>query len=153
MRRVAAFFALRSGERILLLQSAATVAAVRLALPFIAIDRLRAWAGRMAPGARPVDRIAWAVGAASRLLPGTTCLASALALQRRLSAEGHASELHIGVARQDEKFSAHAWLVCEGRILAGELDHDSFTRLVAWKTVDASVKLPGHAGAGMPDPS
>ena len=153
MRRVAAFLALPWGDRILLLQSVATVVAVRLALHLFAIDRLRAWAGRVTPGTRPVDRIAWAVGAASRSLPGTTCLASALALQRRLSAQGHSSELHIGVARQDEKFSAHAWLACEGRILVGELDHDRFTRLVAWKAVDLPAQLPGHAVVGKSDPA
>jgi hypothetical protein len=153
VRRIAAFFALPWGDRILLLQAVATVTAVRLALPLVAIGRLRTWAGRMTPGTRPVDRIAWAVAAASRLFPGTTCLASALALQRRLSVEGHASELHIGVARQDEKFSAHAWLVCKGRILAGELDHHRFTRLVAWKAVDPPVQRPGHAAAGNSDPA
>ena len=153
MRRVAAFFALPLGDRSLLLQSLATVVAVRLGLSLIAIDRLRTWAGRMTPGTRPVDRIAWAVAAASRLLPGTTCLASALALQRRLSAEGHASELHIGVAHQEEKFAAHAWLACEGRILVGELDHDRYTRLVAWKAVDPPVQIPGHAVAGKSDPA
>ena len=151
MRRVVAFFALPWSDRILLLQSVATVTAVRLALPLFAIDQLRAWAGRVTPGTRPIDRLVWAVGAASRLLPGTTCLASALALQRRLSAQGHASELHIGVARQDGKFSAHAWLVCEGRILVGEFDHDRFTRLVAWKVVQPPVELPGHAAAGKSD--
>jgi len=139
VRRVAAFFILPPGDRLLLLEALTALAAVRIALPFVAVERVRAWAARMAPGTRPVDRIVWAVGAASRWLPGTTCLTSALALQRLLSRQGHASELHIGVARREEKFSAHAWLVCDGRVLMGELEHDGFTRLVAWK----AVELPG----------
>lgn len=149
MRRIATFFALPSGDRALLLQAFTTVAVVRISLPLFAISRLRAWAGRVTVGTRPVDRIVWAVGVASRWLPGTTCLVSALAMQKRLSAEGHASELHIGVARQDETFAAHAWLSCEGRILVGELDHERFTPLVAWKVVDP----PRHAAAGTSDPA
>ncbi len=149
MRRISAFFALPSSDRALLFQAFTTVAVVRISLPLFAISRLRAWAGRLTAGTRQVDRIVWAVGVASRWLPGTTCLATALALQRRLSAEGHTSELHIGVARQDETFAAHAWLSCEGQILVGELDHDRFTRLVAWKAVD----LSRHAAAGKSDPA
>lgn len=149
MRRLPAFFALPPGDRLLLLEAISAMVAVRVALRFVAVERVRAWAGRMTPGTRPVDRIVWAVGAVSRLLPGTTCLKSGLALQRLLSRHGHLSELHIGVAREDEKFSAHAWLICEGRILMGETEHDRFTRLVAWKAVD----FPGAAVAAKSDPA
>jgi hypothetical protein len=148
VRRIATFFALPAGDRTLLLRAFVTVAAVRISLQLFAIGRLRAWAGRIGVGTRPVDRIVWAVRVASRWLPGTTCLASAFALQRRLSAEGHASDLHIGVALENETFAAHAWLSCEGRILVGELDHDRYTPLVAWQVVD----LPRHVAAGKSDP-
>jgi hypothetical protein len=123
--------------------------AVRIALRFVAIERVRAWAARVTPGTKPVDRIVWAVDAVSRRLPGTACLSSALALQRLLSRQGHASELHIGVARREERFSAHAWLVHDGRILMGESERDHFTQLVAWK----AVELPGAAGAAKSDPA
>ncbi|MCF8534158.1 MAG: lasso peptide biosynthesis B2 protein [Reyranella sp.] len=146
MRAVAAFVALPGRDRVLLLRAVATVAAVRLALHLFTVDRLRAWAGRLKPGKRPVDRIVWAVSAASRWLPGTTCLGSALALQRLLSGEGHASELHIGVARSGEQFSAHAWLACEGRILIGEPEHDRFTRLVTWRVVEGPAPAAGKSG-------
>lgn len=155
MRRIAAFLALARADRLLALEAVSTLAAVRIALHLVAIERLRAWAGRVTPGTRPpeksveksVERIVWAVGAASRLLPRTSCLASAFALQRVLSKEGHGSDLHIGVAKQGEKFSAHAWLACEGRILVGEVEHGRFTQLVAWKAVGD----PGPAVAGKPD--
>lgn len=151
MRRVATFLALARADRLLALEAVSTLATVRIALHLVAIERLRAWASRVTPGAsRPeksVERIAWAVGAASRLLPRTSCLASAFALQRVLSKEGHGSDLHIGVAKQDEKFSAHAWLTCEGRILVGEVEHGRFTQLVAWKAIGDS----GPAVAGKPD--
>jgi hypothetical protein len=149
VRRLAAFVALPPGDRRLLLEALSALAAVRVALRFVAVERVRAWAGRVTPGTRPVDKIVWAVGVVSRQLPGTTCLKSALALQRLLSRHGHVSELHIGVAREDEKFSAHAWLTCEGRILVGELEHDRFTRLVAWK----AVGLPGTTVAAKSDPA
>lgn len=136
MRRVAAFFSLPRGDRLLLIEAFCALAAVRIALPFVAVGRIKAWAGRVTPGTKPVERIAWAAGVASRLLPRTTCLMSALALQRLLSRQGHQSELHIGVAREDGEFAAHAWLACEGRILTGELEHDRYTRLVAWRSVE-----------------
>jgi hypothetical protein len=151
VRRIAAFLALARADKLLALEAVTTLAAVRIALHSVAIERLRTWAGRLTPGTSPsdksVERIAWAVGAASRLLPRTSCLASALALQRVLSREGHGSDLHIGVAKQGEKFSAHAWLACEGRILVGEVEHGRFTQLVAWKAVGD----PGPAVAGKPD--
>lgn len=139
MRRVAAFFSLPRGDRLLLLEAFCALAAVRLALPFVAVGRIKAWAGRVTPGTKPVERIAWAAGVASRSLPRTTCLMSALALQRLLSRQGHVSELHIGVATENGKFAAHAWLACEGRILAGELEHDRYTRLVAWRAVEPAL--------------
>jgi hypothetical protein len=144
MRRVAAFLALPSGDRILLLEAFATLAAVRLALHLTAADRLRSWAARVKPGTRSVDRISWAVRVASRQLSGTTCLGSALTLQRLLSTQGHVSELHIGVAKQDQVFAAHAWIVCEGRILMGDDEHDGYTRLVTWKSAESSG-LPAPA--------
>jgi hypothetical protein len=151
VRRIATFLALARADRLLALDAFSTLAAVRIALHLRTIERLRAWAGRVTPGTRPpeksVERIAWAVGAASRLLPRTSCLASAFALQRVLSREGHASDLHIGVAKQGENFSAHAWLACEGRILVGEVEHGRFTQLVAWK----AVADPEPAVAGKPD--
>jgi hypothetical protein len=155
VRRIGAFLALTRPDKLLALEALSTLVAVRIALHWVAIERLRAWAGRVTPGTAPlrkpveksVERIAWAVGAASRLLPRTSCLASALALQRALSKQGHGSDLHIGVAKQGEKFSAHAWLACEGRILVGEVEHGRFTQLVAWKAVGD----PGPAVAGKPD--
>jgi len=144
MRRVAAFLALPGSDRFLLLEALATIAAVRVALHLTSVDRLRSWAARVKPGTGSVDRISWAVRVASRLLSGTTCLGSALVLQRLLSTQGHASELHIGVAKQDQRFAAHAWVVCEGRILMGDDEHDDYTRLLTWKSAESS-DLPAPA--------
>lgn len=147
MKRVTSFLALPTGERLLLLEAFATLVAVRVGLRLFSIDRLRAWARRSKPGTQSIDRIAWSVRVASREIPRTTCLASAFALQRLLSAQGHSSELHIGVAREAEGFAAHAWLSCEGRVLVGEEEHEGFTRLVAWTSVEPS----GQSAAGQRD--
>jgi hypothetical protein len=146
LRRVASFLALPARDRFLLVQAVSVLVAVTVGLRLFSIDRLRAWARRAGTGTTPIDRIAWSVRVASRVLPGITCLASAFALQRLLSAQGHVSELHIGVARQAEEFAAHAWLACEGRILVGEEQHEDFTSLVAWTSVEPS----GQAAARQP---
>lgn len=133
MNPVATFIAMPGADRRLVVRAMATLAAVRLGLRLLSVERLRAWAGRRGAGSAPADRLAWAVRIARRRLPGTSCLASALALQRMLSADGHDSELHIGVARTDGDFAAHAWLTHKGEILVGEEEHEDYTRLVAWR--------------------
>ncbi len=132
MRRLVSFLGLSASDRRLLVEAAVTVLAVRVGLHLFSIDRLRAWARRSGSGTQSIERLAWSVRVASRVLAGTTCLGSAFALQRLLSAQGHSSELHIGVARNAEDFEAHAWLTCEGRILVGEEEREGYTRLVAW---------------------
>lgn len=146
MRQVARFIALPGSDRRLLVEAVATLMLVRVGLRLLAIDRLRIWARHMKAGGRSVDSITWAMRAASRRLPGTTCLGSALALQRRLSSEGHPSELHIGVARQADSFAAHAWLTCEGRVLVGEEGQGEYTRLLAWRAGGADTPAAGEPG-------
>jgi hypothetical protein len=46
-----------------------------------------------------------------------TCLEESLALWWLLGRQGIASELRIGVRKQDEKFEAHAWVEREGNAL------------------------------------
>lgn len=142
MTQLAAFFALPRGDRLLLAKAAATLALVRAALHLVSIERLRAWTGRLRAGRRPADRIVWAVRAAARRVPGTTCLCSALTLQRLLSAEGHPSQVHIGVARELTGFIAHAWLVHDGVVVIGEEEHERYTKLTAWDA-RPSLGTPG----------
>ncbi len=133
MTRLATYFALPRRDRALLIQAFATLVLVRAALHLVTIDRLRAWAGRVRQGTTPVDRVVWAVRAASRRMPGATCLSSALALQRLLSAQGHASELHIGVAHEPNGIAAHAWILHEGHVLIGEEGQERYTVLTTWR--------------------
>lgn len=147
MRRLAAFLALPWSDRRLLIEALATLAFVRVVLRVWTIERLRRWAGHLEQGTKPVDRIVWAVRTASRWTPGTTCLGSALALQRLLSAEGYVSELHIGVARQQPGLVAHAWIVHEGRVLIGDEEQATYTQLTNWRAGELS---DGSRAPGLP---
>jgi hypothetical protein len=129
------FLALPFPDKVLLLRAASLLVAVRLALPFASAERLRRWADRPGAGRRPAGRIVWAVQAMARRLGGTTCLAAALALQRLLAANGHACELHIGVARKAQGLAAHAWVVRDGEVLVGELGGDEhYAPLLVWRS-------------------
>jgi Transglutaminase-like superfamily len=138
MGAIATFLGLPAADRRLLLRALATVVRVRVLLRLQSLDRLRAWAQwqqwaqQKKSGNLPPAQLAWAVRTAARRMPGATCLVQALALQRLLSQQGHSSELHIGVARHDQSFEAHAWLTHQGKVLIGADRHEEFTPLVAW---------------------
>src|SRR5689334_17084404 len=97
------------------------IARVALALPR---GSLPAWLRRLtwvaarlpAPPACATGEAAWAITAAARRVPGTRCLAWALALRGLLEQAGVASELRIGVASGGSgAITAHAWIEHAGR--------------------------------------
>lgn len=66
------------------------------------------------------NRIAWAVGVASRYVPAATCLPQALAVRMLLRQQGHPARLHIGVAKGERgQLEAHAWVESQGGIVIG----------------------------------
>ena len=134
MKKLAAIRAMPAGDFRLLLDAFVATAMFKFALHLFSIERLRALAAKTGCGRQPVGDLVWAVGVAARWVPGTTCLSLALALQRLLSAHGHASELHIGVAHDGGQFAAHAWVEHDGRILIGEDERLAYTRLLSWQT-------------------
>ncbi|SKA33338.1 Transglutaminase-like superfamily protein [Enhydrobacter aerosaccus] len=138
MSRLTAFAGLTGVDRRLLVEAFATLLLIRIALHAWRLERLRKWAARPGTGTAPLERIVWAVRTASRHLPGTTCLCSALSLQRMLSSRGYGSALHIGVSRNGERFGAHAWLVRDGEVLIGEREAADYTFLTAWAAGDSS---------------
>jgi hypothetical protein len=142
---------LSGADRRLLFRAMTALVTVRVALSLVPMDRLRRWAAdaRVPDERQPIERIAWAVSAASRRVPGATCLVSALALQRLLSRDGHPSVLHIGVAKREQRFAAHAWVEVEGRTLIGEVEDNDYARLVAWR-VDGRVggRIDRSSGTG-----
>ena len=139
MKPVRTYLSLSPDDRRLLRQAAAAVLVARVSLWVADIAWMRRWAAQTGAedrgtGRRPVNRIVWAVQAACRRVPGSTCLVWSLALQRVLSRHGHVSELQIGVARNGAAFSAHAWIVCDGEVYDNGGPDDSYTRLTAWRT-------------------
>lgn len=86
------------------------------------------------PTSLPIDRIIWAIRAASRYIPRATCLTQALAAQELLSRAGHPSRVEIGVAKnEDRKFAAHAWVTCGNRIVIGGPETTRYAPLLSWE--------------------
>ena len=70
----------------------------------------------------PVQRIAWAVRAASKGVPHATCLTQALAAQVLFVRHQYAVDLRIGVAKGEAGgLEAHAWLEHGGRVVVGNV--------------------------------
>jgi len=69
---------------------------------------------------KSIRQVAWAVEAASRRIPGATCLTQGMATQVILGRLGQRSELRLGVTRKpDGQLEAHAWVESQGRIVSG----------------------------------
>jgi Transglutaminase-like superfamily len=138
MRGLKRFIQLSPEKRPLLLKTVLIVGAVRIGLwllPFGALQRLAERAGKKSGAPHPVQRLIWAVKAASRRIPGATCLTQALAAQVLLARSGHDSSIHFGVAKDDQRgFEAHAWLTAGGQILIGGSEADRYAALAAWKS-------------------
>ncbi len=128
MGRLRKFLALPGKDRGLLMAAGWRVAWASLGLrllPFSywrrrmedAAPRSPAQASAPAPTA---DRIVWAVATAAGYVPGATCLVQALAARDLLRSEGYPARICLGVdTRGEDRFRAHAWVECEGRILLG----------------------------------
>jgi hypothetical protein len=130
------FAALDSRDRALLLRALFWVAVVRTGLflaSFRTMQRLTARAGRRPVPQHSVERCAWAVRAASRYVPGATCLTQALTAQLFLAQHGYDSRVEIGV-RKDEhrRFRAHAWVVCGEEIVIGGAEAYRYVPMAAW---------------------
>jgi hypothetical protein len=118
------------------------VETIALALPIevglrcLSLDALVSRLGRLGQEsseqgpALDVERIARLVDATTAFHPlNQTCLKKSLILLRILRRRGIRAELHLGVRKVDEQFSAHAWVAYEGRIVLGGDIADLFTPL------------------------
>jgi hypothetical protein len=113
-------------DRLLVLQAALLLVAVRVALvvvPFVRLRKITARMARPASGASATDasRETWAVSAASRYVPGARhCLTQALVAQLLLGRAGVPSHLRIGLSRGERgDLHGHAWLEAGGQIVIG----------------------------------
>jgi len=98
--------------------------------------RGHAWCGpppRRTVAPPTIERIAWAVRAAGRFIPGgTNCLVRALATQSMLGRYGHRSDLRIGVRKAaDGGLAAHAWLESSGAVVIGEFELEHYVPMAA----------------------
>jgi hypothetical protein len=125
LRLLREYLRLPAVERALVLRAAVSVAGYRVALSVLPFRRIAVRAPVAAPRAaaspsvRP-DRIAWAVRACARRVPGASCLTRALATRWLLAREGVDSTLHYGWRKDDRnRLQAHAWIACDGEILMG----------------------------------
>jgi hypothetical protein len=137
MKRLHRFFLLTPTEQRLLAHATLTVAAIRIGLwvlPFRTLRRVLVRTAREAcdvPEKKmaSIEKVSWAVGMASRIVPRATCLTQALAAQVLLARQGCPATLTIGVAKsQQGQLEAHAWVEIQGRIVIGKLtDLSRFT--------------------------
>jgi hypothetical protein len=145
MRRARKFLALPAAQRRLLLRTAFLLGVTRFGLwlfPFRAVQkalgkllRKRTTSQLPAPAVPTPQRVAWAVGVASRWIPVCTCLVQALATHQLLIRYGWGSKLHIGVAKEKGMPpEGHAWVECDGEaIVGGGDDLTRFARILSFE--------------------
>jgi hypothetical protein len=56
-----------------------------------------------------------------------------------LAKNGHRSEVQIGIEKNGDLFSAHAWLVSDGRVLIGAPQPGKFSLLTSWQDAETGV--------------
>jgi hypothetical protein len=124
------FAALTVRDRDLLLRGLVLVAAVRLALWTLPFRRVRSFFAETRHPVSPVlasirvTRLAWAVQAAAKRIPGASCLTQALSLQYLLARAGRSAQVRIGVAIDRSEitaraFESHAWVEYRGEVILG----------------------------------
>ncbi len=127
-------FALSGGERRLVAEAAVLSAVVSLAIRLRTVRALLAWLDRLPASRLTIDRrrAAALVEAVTARVPGATCLTRALVLYGVLGRRGAAPVFVLGTRRDDDALRAHAWLQCDGDVLAGAFTHESFATLWQW---------------------
>ncbi len=128
-------------ERSLALHALLLVGVIRIGvwtLPFRRLQNLFdlcKWLPFSVSPETPVNRLVWAVLAASKRIPAATCLTQSLALHSLLDRSGYDSKLHIGVARDaDTGFQAHAWVEQGGQIwLSSRSDTARYVQVFSWE--------------------
>lgn len=118
------------------MQTIALVLPIEVGLRCLSLDALVPRAARIRhdDGERgravDIERTAHLVDATAAFYPlNPTCLKKSLILLRILGRRGVRAELCLGVRKEQEQLGAHAWVVCEGRIVLGGGIADMFTPL------------------------
>lgn len=129
-RRLRRFVRLSVGDEARVLTALVLLPLVRVALvvaPFAAFRRLLLGLADAAvvPGTPTPERVAWAVEAADRQLPGhRTCLMRSLTTETLLRLyDLDAPEHHVGVDPTDETgMKAHSWIEHGGEVIIGDVE-------------------------------
>lgn len=150
MDRVAGFLAVSTGEKFRLLLAATVLLTVRVGIVVGSFDQCRRWLlvparllSRVVPGSPSPIRVAWAVDAADRSIPGhRTCLMRSLSSEVLHVLYDHDVIHRIGVdanppADADRShrssrpaitppagidFEAHSWIEYDGEVIIGHLE-------------------------------
>lgn len=113
-------------DSVLLLRALGWLIAVRITLPLLGLAPLQRHIEALGRGPKRASldplRAVWAIGAMANRLPGTGCLARALALQALLRTAGLNSKIRLGVAIGEGAMRAHAWVDLEGETLPAGAD-------------------------------
>jgi len=134
MRSLKRFLRLPTLERWLVLQAILATSIVRLTLAlmsFRTVERLAVSIGWHSNRPLSVQRITWALGAAARLVPRSTCLVQAIAAQALLTRYGYRPVVTIGVTKDAyDRFAAHAWVTCEDEVVIGGHEMGNYITLL-----------------------
>lgn len=129
MGRVSGFLRVPIGDKARLLVATCLLLITRVGLFVVSFSRFRRLLlaptgplARVVVGSPPPGRIAWAVDAADRALPGErTCLMRSLSAEWLHRCYGHRIVHRIGVDKADS-FEAHSWIESEGEVILGDLE-------------------------------
>lgn len=84
-------------------------------------------------GDSSLPQLLWAVSAASRFVPQSTCLVKALALHVLLKRAGLESSIHFGVTKEGEHLDAHAWVESQNQIVIGNFESNRYIPIMVWE--------------------
>jgi hypothetical protein len=123
---------LSAADRRLLAEAGLLLVLSRIGLWLLPYPTLRRALDRVSPSGpeaprEAADRVAWAVNAVARRLPGMTCLVQSLTAHALLHRRGYRADLRIGVHERASSaarpLEAHAWVECEGRVVVGKVQN------------------------------
>ena len=135
MDRFRKFLQLPWPDQLLVVRSTLALTLVMVGLkflPWLSLQRMMLkianWFSRSGSTNRPsAQQIGWAIRVASWIVPGATCLPTALVAQLLLKHYSYPVDFKFGVAKdKDGKLEAHAWVTTENRFIIGNvsnLDH------------------------------
>jgi Transglutaminase-like superfamily len=121
------FRVLDAADRWLAVEAGVLMVSIQIGFRTLPYAVLRAVLGRLKRvrcASDPYPRIARAVNAVGRRLPGRTCLSEALTADVMLCRRGHPSAVRLGVRKSPGSagtLETHAWVECGGEIVTGRL--------------------------------